>query len=225
MRRRYDAHQPEDILSSPLLQQILALVVIALGAITLLAAFGVTEGRWANAWVDFLRHLVGWGAYPLGASIVLAGLLWLQYLLDRAIHWRWRPFVGAELVFFSLLGLTHALLGRSDLWAWMERDWGSGLVGWALSILLSTYLGWPVTMLILAGLLVLGLGLAFDVTLADLKRSVRVVQGGIASYRARRARARLRKARHKQAPGRSQAPRAEPPPAQAPPFKPKDHTS
>jgi S-DNA-T family DNA segregation ATPase FtsK/SpoIIIE len=225
MRRRYNTQQPDDLLSSPLLQQILALVVIALGAITLLAAFGVTEGRWANAWVDFLRHLVGWGAYPLGASIVLAGLLWLQYLLDRAIHWRWRPFVGAELVFFSLLGLTHALLGRSDLWAWMERDWGSGLVGWALSILLSTYLGWPVTMLILAGLLVLGLGLAFDVTLADLKRSVRVVQGGIASYRARRARARLRKARHKQAPGRSQAPRAEPPPAQAPPFKPKDHTS
>ena len=195
MRRRYGAQQPEDILSSPLLQQILALLVIALGVITLLAAFEVTDGRWANAWVGLLRRLVGWGAYPVSASIILAGLLWLQYLLDRDIHWRWRPFIGAELVFFSLLGLTHALLGREDPWAWIENQWSSGLVGWGLSVLLSTYLGWPVTILVLAGLLVLGLGLAFDVTLGDLKRSVRVVRGGVAAYRARRARARLQQER------------------------------
>jgi S-DNA-T family DNA segregation ATPase FtsK/SpoIIIE len=194
MYKRYRAQQPESILSSPLLQQILALVVIAVGTITLLAVFGVTDGRWANAWVGLLRYLVGWGTYPLAASIVFAGLLWLQYLLDRAIHWRWRPFVGAELVFFSLVGLTHSLLGRSDPWAWIDRAWGGGLVGWALSATLSTYLGWPVTTLILAGLLVVGLGLAFDVTFDDLKRSVRVVQGGVAAYRARRARAQLRKA-------------------------------
>ncbi len=214
MHRRYRAQQPEDILNSPLLQQILALLVVALGTITLLAVFGVTDGRWANAWVGLLRHLVGWGVYPLGASIVFAGLLWLQYLLDRAIHWRWRPFVGAELVFFSLLGLTHAVLSRSDPWAWIERDWGGGLVGWGLSIILSTYLGWPVTILILAGFLVLGLGLAFDVTLRDLKRSVRVVQGGIAAYRARRARAQ----RH-----RAQSPR-EPSAASVPPVERKDRT-
>ena len=195
MRKRYHSRSLEDTLASSLLPQILALLVIAFGAITLLALFGITDGRWANAWVRFLQHLVGWGAYPLAASIVLAGLLWLQYLLDRAIHWRWRPFVGAELVFFSLLGLTHALLGRNDLWAWTQRKWGGGLVGWGLSVLLSTNLGWPVTVLILAGFLVLGLGLAFDVTLADLKRSVRVVQGGVAAYRARRAREQLRRER------------------------------
>jgi S-DNA-T family DNA segregation ATPase FtsK/SpoIIIE len=211
MRRRYDAHQPEDILSSPLLQQILALLIVALGVITLLAVFGVTDGRWANAWVGLLRHLVGWGTYPLGASIVLAGLLWLQYLLDRAVHWRWRPFVGAELVFFSLLGLTHALLGRGDPWTWIDRDWGGGLVGWGLSVLLSTYLGWPVTILILAGLLVVGLGLAFDVTLADLRRSVRVVQGGVAAYRARRARAQLRRARTRRQPPAAKVPTAKEP--------------
>jgi len=195
MRKIRSARQPDDIIGAPLLQQILALLVVALGAITLLAVLGVTEGRWANAWVGFLRYLVGWGAYPLSASIIFAGLLWLQYLLDRAIRWRWRPFVGAELVFFSLLGLTHALLGRSEPWAWVERDWGGGIVGWGLSVLLSTYLGWPVTILILAGFLVLGLGLAFDVTIPDLKRSIRVIQGGVATYRARRARAERRRSR------------------------------
>jgi S-DNA-T family DNA segregation ATPase FtsK/SpoIIIE len=193
MSKRKSGAQAEEILTTPLLQQILALLVIAAGAITLLAVFGVTSGHWANAWVGFLGHLVGWGVYPLGATIVLAGLLWLQYLLDRAIHWRWRPFVGAELVFFSLLGLTHVLLGRNDPWALVESNAGGGLVGWGLSILLSTYLGWPTTVLILAALLVLGLALAFDVTLDDARRSVQVLRSGVASYRARRARAQLRR--------------------------------
>ena len=197
MPKRYSSRKAERPISSPLVQQILALLVVALGTITLLAVFGVTDGRWANAWVDLLRRLVGWGAYPLAAAIVLGGLLWLQYLLDRAVHWRWRPFIGAELMFFSLLGLTHALLGRSDLWAWTERDWGGGLVGWALAVVLSTYLSWPATIVALAAFAVLGLGLAFDVTFGDLRRSVRVIQGGIASYRARRAREQLRRERER----------------------------
>ena len=196
MRKTYQSdRQLDDSLTRSLLQQILALLVIALGAITLLAVFGVTDGRWANAWVGFLHHLVGWGTYPLGASIVLFGLLWLQDLLDRDIHWRWRPFVGTELVFFSLLGLTQTLLGRNDPWAWIDREWGAGVVGWGLSMLLSTHLGWPATVLIFASSAVLGLGLAFDVTFSDLKRSIRVVQGGVAAYRARRAREQLRRER------------------------------
>ncbi len=204
MTKRKDRWQAGEILASPLLQEVLALLVVAVGAITLLAVFGVTDGRWANAWIGFLRYLVGWGVYPVGASITLAGLLWLQYLLDRAIHWRWRPFVGMELVFFSLLGLTHSVLGRGDPWSLVERSSGGGLVGWGLSIFLSTYLGWLPTIFILGVFLTLGLALSFDVTLTDLKRTVRVVQGGIASYRARRARAQLRR--------ESSAPE-EPPPA------------
>ncbi len=180
-------------MTSPLLQQILALLVVALGTITLLAVFGVADGRWANAWIDFLRHLVGWGVYPVGAAITLAGLLWLQYLLDRDIHWRWRPFIGAELVFFGLLGLTHAMLGRGDPWSLVERSAGGGLVGWGLSVFLLTYLGWLPTVLLLAALVTLGLGLAFDLTVDDLRRTVRVVQGGIAVYRARRARRQSRR--------------------------------
>jgi len=189
MTKRKSRWEANQVLGSPVVQQILALLIVALGVITLLAVFGVTDGRWANAWVGFLRYLVGWGVYPVGATITLGGLLWLQYLLDRAVHWRWRPFVGAEMVFFALLGLTHAILGRGDSWALVEQSSGGGLVGWGLSIFLSTYLGWLPTVLILAVFLTWGLGLTFDVTLDDLRRSVRIVQGGVASYRARRARA------------------------------------
>ena len=186
MTKRNKEKDWQALLLNPLLQQVLALLIIAVGAITLLAAFHVTSGRWAIAWVDLLRHLFGWGVYPVALAITLSGLLWLQRHLDRSAAWRWRPFVGAELVFFSLLALTHALLGRGDLWRPVETGWGGGLVGWAIAVLLSTYLGWPATMLILAGLLLLGLGLAFDLTVEDVQQAVNTVREKIADYRTHR---------------------------------------
>ena len=163
------------ILTDPLLQQILALLLIALGVITLLSLFRVTRGRWADAWVDLLRYWLGWGAYPAAVTMLLTGLLWLQHHLDRPVRWRWRPFVGAELVFFSLLALVHTVAGRADPWRLVEERWGGGLVGWAVAVLLSRYLGWPVAALILLVLALLGLGLTFDVTFADVLRAVRAV--------------------------------------------------
>jgi len=214
MAKRRDTWQTGGVLASPLLQQVIALLVIALGTITVLAVFGVADGRWANAWVDLLRYLVGWGVYPVAASIVLAGLLWLQYLLDRAILWRWRPFIGTELVFFSLLGLTHAILGRGDPWSLVEHSAGGGLLGWGLSVFLLTYLGWLPTVLVLGAFVTLGLGLAFDVTFDDLRQTVRVVQRGIAVYRARRARRQAR--RQSPAPTEVAPPPSDHPTEQAP---------
>ena len=56
-------------LSDPLLQQILALLIVAVGVITLLALFQVTTGRWIDAWVNFLHYWLGWGAYPAAVTI------------------------------------------------------------------------------------------------------------------------------------------------------------
>jgi len=164
------------ILTDPLLQQILALIVVAVGVITLLTLFRVTQGRWTDEWMNLLRRWFGWGAYPVGVTILLAGLLWLQHHLDRPLKWRWRPFVGAELVFFSLLALTHTIFGRSDPWGLVEAGWGGGLIGWAISVTLLTYLGWLATTLILLALAALGLGLTFDVTAAEVIQAVGVAR-------------------------------------------------
>ena len=185
----------QSALADPLLRQIMALLLIALGVITLLALFRVTRGRWADAWVDVLRFCLGWGAYPAAVVILMTGLLWLRHHLDRPLKWRWRPFVGAELVFFSLLALTHTVAGRRDPWGLVEARWGGGLVGWAVSVVLSTYLGWPAALVILLVLVAVGLVLTFDLTSADVKRwagGMRdVLAGGGADRRpARRAPAR-----------------------------------
>jgi len=171
------------VLTDPLFHQILALLVVALGLITLLALFRVTTGRWADAWIDLLRYWLGWGAYPAAIAILLAGLLWLQHYLDQPLKWRWRPFVGAELTLFSLLALTHTIVGQDDPWELVESGWGGGLTGWAVSVILSTYLGWPAAVLILLTLSALGLGLTFDVTLADVKQVASAAWGALAGHR------------------------------------------
>ena len=167
------------ILTEPLLQQILALIVVAVGVITLLTLFRVTQGRWTDVWLDLLRRGFGWGAYPVSVTILLAGLLWLQHHLDHPLKWRWRPFIGAELVFFSLLALTHAIFGQNDPWGLVEAGWGGGLIGWAISITLSTYLNPLATALILLALAALGLGLTFDVTAAEIVHAVGAVWGAL----------------------------------------------
>ncbi len=205
-------------LADPLVQQILALLVIALGVITLLALFRITRGSWADAWLGVLRPVFGWGAYPVALSILLTGLLWLAHQIDRPVEWRWRPFVGTELTLFSLLALSHTILSRGDsatLWNLVEQDWGGGLIGWAVSLVLSKYLGWPIAIVLLSGLTVLGLALTFDVTSADVKRRTGAMLGAQQAASPRPA----RRARRSQARPATQGQQARPAPAKATPRK------
>ncbi len=176
-----------NVLTSPQMQQILAILVTMVGVITLLALFKITTGRWADAWTAFLQYWLGWGAYPAAVTILLTGLLWLQHHLDRPLKWRWRPFVGAELAIFGLMALTHTVVGREDLWMLVGKPWGGGLVGWAVSVVLSKYLGWPIAALILLSLSALGLCWTFDVTFDDISRAAATIWGFFSGHTSRRA--------------------------------------
>jgi S-DNA-T family DNA segregation ATPase FtsK/SpoIIIE len=155
-------------LTSPLAQQALALLLIVLALLTLLTLARVTSGRWTDAWVGALQFLFGWGIVPVTAAIGAVGVLILQHHLDRPVAWRWRPVVGLELLFLSLLALTHLVAGRADSWSLVESGWGGGLVGWALAHILSIYVGPLVTAFLLLVVLLIGLGLTFDVTVPDV---------------------------------------------------------
>lgn len=156
-------------LTSPIVQQTLAMGLILLSILTFLTLLRVTSGRWMDAWLRALQFIFGWGVVPVAFAIGWGGVLILQHHLDRPIAWRWRPVVGLELLFFGLLALTHLLLGRRDPWALLQSGWGGGVIGWALAHILSLYLGPLVAGILLALFALLGLGLALDWTLADIR--------------------------------------------------------
>ncbi len=143
--------------------------LILLSLLTFLTLLRITSGRWTDAWLRTLQFIFGWGTVPVAFAIGWGGVLILQHHLDRPIVWRWRPVVGLELLFFGLLALTHLLLGRRDPWALLQSGWGGGVIGWALAHILSLYLGPLVAGVLLTIFTLLGLGLALDWTLADIR--------------------------------------------------------
>ena len=114
------------------------------------------------------------------------GLLWLRHLVHRPMTWRWRPILGFEMTLIALLTLTHTLLSQRG-WGLVESGTGGGIVGWGLYVFFSDYFGPLVTGFLMGIVMLIGLGLAFDLTRADLKLfGQRVVEVG-AAIRDRRA--------------------------------------
>ncbi len=163
------ARKVAQVLLGPTGQQLAALALIGLGVVTLFTIAGMNSGklvtRWAKVWV----YLLGWGAYPFAALIVAVGLLWLRHLVHQPTAWRWRPFIGLELMLFGSLALTHLSL-KAYGWSLVESGYGGGLVGWALYVFIDNYLGlWP-TAVLLGGVAIFGVALACDVTREDVRQ-------------------------------------------------------
>lgn len=173
-------------LKGPTGQQLLALAAIFFGLVTILTIYGVNSGALINGWARFLVFTFGWGAYPTATLIVGLGLVWLRHLVHRPMTWRWRPVLGFELTLIALLTLTHTLISQRG-WGLVESGMGGGVVGWALYVFFSDYFGPLVTGFLMGLVLLVGLGLAFDLTKSDLKLfGQRVVEVG-AALRDRRA--------------------------------------
>src|SRR5437016_2920668 len=58
-------------------REILALVLIAFGVLTLLSLFGFA-GFLTSIWAALLMRFCGWGAYGLGAALIFAGIALLR---------------------------------------------------------------------------------------------------------------------------------------------------
>ncbi len=155
-------------LIGPIGQQILSLIIMAFGLLTIFTIWGVNSGKWIDWWARKLVFLFGWGAYLTAGLIVGLGLLWLRHLVHKPTVWRWRPFLGFELTFIALLTLTHTFLNQYS-WQLVESGQGGGVVGWALYVFFSEYVQASGTGALMTLVLLFGLGLAFDLTREDLK--------------------------------------------------------
>jgi S-DNA-T family DNA segregation ATPase FtsK/SpoIIIE len=152
----------------PVGQQLIALILIAFGILTVFTIAGLNSGALVNAWARMVVFAFGWAAYPVAAAVAALGLLWLRHLAHQPTAWRWRPFLGFQLILLGLQTLTWVLIHQQS-WRLVESGKSGGVIGWALFLFLSNYFGNLVTGVLMGLLVLIGLFLAFDATRKDLQ--------------------------------------------------------
>ncbi len=149
------------LVSPATLRSVVAVVLLAAGAITLIALF-LPGGGLLNGYVDgFLRPLFGQGAWLLGILLIVAGVL-----VERApsVDYSWVTIaLGGLIVFVGGQGLIHLFSGKDGTDADLEQ--GGGALGHTLASTLSDLLSPAGAFVVLAGIVLVGILLLFDITL------------------------------------------------------------
>lgn len=128
---------------------LLGVVLLVIGSITLLGLLGLTRGVFITPWIELLKQWLGWGSYIIAFSVA-----WLGYL---AVRRALTPFqmqvplmriLAIEGGIFTLLTLLAVWQGRSLDRA--EQGLDGGLVGWGLAGWMESQLPppWPTVALI-----------------------------------------------------------------------------
>jgi S-DNA-T family DNA segregation ATPase FtsK/SpoIIIE len=155
----------------PVQPEVVGLVLLTLGILTLLALFSVTSGALSDRWALALRLLLGWGAYPLAVAVALVGTM---LLLGRPrLTLPLESFIGLELLFAAGLALLHLLSFPKDPLTLAGAGGGGGYIGWALSTLLADAVGPVPTFFIVGAFFVGGLVLALRPAWSDLVQFIR----------------------------------------------------
>ncbi|MGZ8481953.1 MAG: DNA translocase FtsK 4TM domain-containing protein [Candidatus Limnocylindria bacterium] len=175
-------------LSARFVRETTALVLIFLAILSVIALFAPDAGAIVGPWHDILSTLLGWGiafAPPLLAG--LAVMLWMKTMPAE----RWMAASGALVVALAVLGMFHLAVGGTS--EAVPTGEGGGVIGLAVSGLLSGALGSAGAWVVLALLVGVGLLLYFNMTIGDLVAGYlarRDEQREIEAQEARRAAAR-----------------------------------
>jgi S-DNA-T family DNA segregation ATPase FtsK/SpoIIIE len=160
-----------------------AVVLLVLGAVTLIALLFPAGGVLTGFVEGLLRPIFGQGALLLALLLLVAG-----FVVERPAQLGYGSsltIVGALLVFVAGLGMIHFVSGHGSTDAALRA--GGGIVGQSMSASLSTLLSPPGAFVVLLGLIVAGLLLLFNVTLRALLSPVtgsgRVLAAGIGALR------------------------------------------
>ncbi len=155
-------------LGASLHPEILGILLLLLGLLTLLSLVPVERGAVMEGWVTVLQSAVGWGVWLLPIGFGGVGL-WLIFVgLGRElVVEREKPW-GGLLLFLLGLGLMHLLAGGDNPRALAEEGLGGGYVGYWLSELLVAALGTPATVLVLVTLSIISLMMLLGLSLGEM---------------------------------------------------------
>ncbi|CAN5435962.1 hypothetical protein BH24CHL9_BH24CHL9_06050 [soil metagenome] len=154
--------KPGPLVSPATLRSISGVLLMVAGAVTFIALF-LPEAGILNRYVDdFLRPLFGQGAWLLAVLLVVAGVL-----VERApaVGGGWITVaLGGLIVFIGGEGLIHLLSGKGG--SMTELQQGGGSIGHALSSTLADLVSPAGALVILLGVVLAGVLLLFNITLA-----------------------------------------------------------
>jgi DNA segregation ATPase FtsK/SpoIIIE, S-DNA-T family len=143
-----------DVMQWLLQREVWGLILTAIGAVTLISLLSNSQGQLSRAWSLMLRQTFGLGAYPVAALLLGSGIVVLLWnLVQERFDPRWQTIIGSELLFFAALGLLHVTSGDPPLELARAGKRG-GYLGWAIYQLLVPILGRPISILLLALLVV-----------------------------------------------------------------------
>jgi S-DNA-T family DNA segregation ATPase FtsK/SpoIIIE len=153
---------------------VFAVILLAVAAISLLGLTGLSSGALVEAWVQALQAWFGWGAALVPLTLGIIGALIVAHNLGRLPPIKWGRVIAAEVGVFALLGLLNLANGGQVALAVEGR--GGGLVGWGLGYLLARIFPPPADAFVLGSLLLLCLFFALPATAERLNRLLRWIQ-------------------------------------------------
>ncbi len=136
---------------------ILGVLLIALGLLTLLALIGWTSGSFISPWGNLLKHWLGIGSFPLAILTVFLGVVLMRRQLDSTRRIPLGRVLALEGLVFSLLAFL-TLIGGTSLDR-VDAGKDGGIVGWGLAYLITLVLPLPWAS-VLVGLVLLGFAFA-----------------------------------------------------------------
>lgn len=152
-------------------REIVGLLLITIAGATTLSLLSANQGTITETWIQLLRRLFGWGfpLVPLGLGAI--GFWMVLDSLDEESDAGWERPLGGLLAFFVIITLLHFVPSRfliDNSRTLADANQGGGLVGYALSRVLSAGVGPVGTMVILLSLLTIGLVMLFSLSVAEL---------------------------------------------------------
>jgi S-DNA-T family DNA segregation ATPase FtsK/SpoIIIE len=141
-----------------------------IGLLTLLSVISSSRSSLTGAWVSFLERSLGWGLFLVPLGLIAFGLWLILRHFERVPQVSLERILGVLLLYTGFLVFLHALLSPDQSFTPAEAPQGGGYLGAALLSVLKSALGsWGAGIALFAWLLI-GLAMAFDVSVADLFR-------------------------------------------------------
>lgn len=151
-------------------EEIAAIIVVILAALTALGALDLSGGFLLGAWTQLLQALLGWGVYLTPLLLLGLGIWLLLDALDKTWNIGWERPLGFGLMYLLLLALLHWLSALDQPMRQPGAFQGGGLAGWTITALLIAAFGDIGALLALIALTSITLILLFNLSLPEFGR-------------------------------------------------------